>query len=203
MVATSHLPLTAPPADATDAPEPRVQPGDIILYPAQPGDFFDTLIVTVTNGPYSHCGVVERVEVSPGDGALQITTIEALSRGVQRVTFPFYPDTAASSRIPTYARIAQEMEPLRIAHGLAWLSRMVGDAYGWLDIAADVLAALLPRRLGSRTPFLVAPSAFDCSDLVTRFLLVAGYEWLPDETIAAPSRMSPNDIARIVGVLQS
>jgi hypothetical protein len=44
-----------------------------------------------TQGPFAHCGVVERVEVSPGDGAIQLTTIEALSRsGVTRTGVPLY-----------------------------------------------------------------------------------------------------------------
>lgn len=195
-------PTLAPPATPTAAPEPRIQPGDVILYPAQPGDAIDTLICEATHGPFSHTGVVERVEVSPGDGALRITTIEALSRGVTRVTFPLYPSDIGTARIPTYVRIAQHMEPLRIAHGLGWTGRQVGKRYGWLDIAADVVKAALPRRLGSRTPFLVSPSSFDCSALVAKYLLAAGYEWLPDEAIAAPERVSPNDIARMLGVIK-
>ena len=210
MVTTSHLPLTTPPSDTTTASEPRVQPGDIILYPAQPGSWIDRLIVDATaqgnpDAVYSHCGIVERVDVSPGDGAVQITTIEALSGGISRVTFPYLPDvpdTAGVSRAHVYAHIAQDMEPLRIAHALTWLGRTVGAGYSWLDIAADAVQALLPPTLGSRTPFLIAPSRFDCSDLATRFLLIAGYEWLPDEAIAAPSRMSPNDVARMTGVLE-
>jgi hypothetical protein len=199
-------PVDAPPDAPTPPPEPRIQPGDIILYPAQPSDWTDALIASATsNGNpdacYVHCGVVEQVEVSPGDGALQITTIEALTRGVSRVTFPLYADVTPE-RVPTFARIAGDMEPLRIAHGLAWLSRQVGARYGWADIAADALKALLPHTLGARTPFLIAPSAFDCSDLCTRYLLTAGYEWLPDEAIAAPERQSPNDLARLLNVLK-
>lgn len=201
-IATPTRPVDAPPAAPTPAPEPRIQPGDVILYPAQPGSWSDLLISEATGGPFVHCGVVERVEVSPGDGALLITTIEALTRGVSRVTFPLYPDVTPA-RVPTFARIAGGMEPLRIAHGLGYLGRQVGRTrYNWAAIAADALKALLPRTLGSRTPFLIMPSALDCSQLCTEYLLTAGYEWLPDEAIASPERVSPNDVARLLGVIK-
>jgi hypothetical protein len=160
-----------------------------------------------TQGPFAHCGVVERVEVSPGDGAIQLTTIEALSRsGVTRQTFPLLLTAlqaeGASPRALTFAHCAAQMEPHRVAYALAWAGRQVGAPYGWLDIAADVLKALLPHALGSRTPFLVSPSAFDCSALCVTYLLVAGYEWLPDAAVAAPEQQSPNDIGRLLGILK-
>jgi hypothetical protein len=171
-----------------------------------PGDRIDALIVAATagtsGGDFAHCGVVERVEVSPGDGAIQLTTIEALSRsGVTRQTFPL-PPQADAARALTFAHCAAQMEPHRVAYALAWAGRQVGAPYGWLDIAADVLKALLPHALGSRTPFLVSPSALDCSELCARYLLVAGYEWLPDAVVAAPEQVSPNDLGRLLGVLK-
>lgn len=211
----SHAHATPATAATTTAPEPLPEPGDIILYRAQPGapwpgNLIDAAIVAGTSegdprACYVHCGVVERVERAADGGVAQITTIEALSqRGVTRVTFPLYPapDADTTPAPFMFAHIACELEPLRIAHGLAWLGRMVGARYGWLDIAADVARALLPRRLGSRTPFLVAPSRFDCSDVTCRYLLLAGYEWLPDAAVSAPSWQSPNDIARMLGVIE-
>lgn len=213
---TATVPQNTAAATATTAAADmqRPQPGDIILYPAQPGAWADALISAATRGPYVHCGVVERVEVSAGDGAVQVTTIEALSGGITRVTFPFTftADLTAAAgdavagdatrRHPVYAHIAAHMEPLRIAHGLAWLAQVVGSGYSWLDIIGDALAALLPPALGARTPFLVAPSRYDCSSLAARYLLVAGYEWLSDEMIEAPDRVSPNDIARALNVIK-
>src|SRR5487761_2359369 len=177
------------------------QSGDVVLYPAKPGDWTDALIARGTGGPYVHCGVVEQVEVSPGDGARQVTTIEALTHGVTRVTYPLYA-LAGQTRTPTFAPVASHLESARRAWALAWLGRRVGEHYGWSAIAADVLKALIPQRMGSRTPFLVSPSSLDCSQLVTEYLLTAGYQWLPDSAIASPPTVSPNDVARILGVLR-
>ena len=190
----------APQAPARAATPRLPEPGDIILYPAQPGSWTDALIARGTGGPYVHCGVVETVE-TPSDlpGVVALTTIEALTRGVTRCQVSYTPGGShrAYRIIPT--AMALDME--RAAWALGWLARQVGARYGWLDIAADGLRALLPRALGSRTPFLVAPSTMDCSELVTRWLLVAGYEWPSDAAIAAPERQSPNDLARMLNVL--
>jgi hypothetical protein len=144
-------------------------------------------VAQATGGPYCHV----QVRLS------QYEVVEALTRhGVARDTLESEPDPA------DVAAVGGGLAVERVAHALTWLLAQVGQDYGWLDILGDAVGVLLPRRVGSRTPLLVAPSRYDCSDLAARFLLLAGYEWLPDEIAMDTSRVSPNALARALGVLK-
>lgn len=75
--------------------------------------------------------------------------------------------------------------------GLAFLHNQVGDAYGWGDIIDDVTVKFLPRR------FLIRDRhAFDCSDLITRFLSVIQYPFLPQKMYETPEIVTPNSLFR-------
>lgn len=162
-----------------------MQAGDIVF--VRGADWSARLIERATNGPYSHVQVaISAFEV-----------VEALPEGITRSFVHLPPDPA------DVAAVGGHLQVDRRAHALAWLIQQVGRSYGWADIAADALQALLPPALGSRTPFLIAPSSFDCSDLATRFLLLAGHKWLPDELVMDSSRVSPNSLARALGVLKA
>lgn len=100
------------------------------------------------------------------------------------------------------AHIGRSLDGVRLAHARAWALDQVGDGYSWSDIAIDALGALLPHAWGSRTPFLVAPSRLDCSDLAVRFAVLAGYTWLPDEMAMYPATSSPNALARALSILK-
>lgn len=163
-----------------------VEGGDIVFVRPDPSDWIGRLIAHATNGPYCHV----RVAIS------HFEVIEALPTGIARTTLAHNPDPA------DVAAVGDALEMVRLSHALVWLMKQVNDGYGFLDIAADIVKALLPQRLGSRTPFLIAPRSFDCSQLGAAFLLLAGFEWLPDEIVLDAARCSPNDLARALGVLK-
>jgi hypothetical protein len=147
-----------------------LQAGDLLFY--RPHDLAGRLDAHATGGPYSHCAI-----------ALDATScVEALGRGVALTSPPIPPDAIAR----TGARLSPRWRPV----ALQWLQRRVGAGYGWLDIVADGLRVVLPG-----TPFLVAPSQYDCSHLATCFLLIGEYP-LPAELVTDQTRVSPNDLAR-------
>lgn len=172
--------------------------GDLIFVrpPTDGSDPAGELIARATSGPYCHVRIVSETD-GVADGEAQV--VEALARsGVHHAYLtPPYPNHTRD-----VARIGALLAPERRAFAVGWLLRQVGDAYSFWDIAADAVCALLPARWGSRTPLLVAPSAMDCSALAALFLLVAGYEWPSDALIASPERMSPNDLARLLGLVK-
>lgn len=100
------------------------------------------------------------------------------------------------------ASIGRGLEGVRLAHARSWLLAQVGDRYGWAQVIRDGLGALLPMRLGSKTPFLVLPSQMDCSCLAARFLAHAGYLPLPDAMFDYPDTVTPNGLARALSVLK-
>jgi len=150
-------------------------------------DYAGQAIARATGGPYCHC----RVRLSHDE------VVEALDwRGIVRNAVGVEPDPV------DVAHIGLQLERTRFVKARGWLLARVGEKYSGWDIAADAVKALLPRALGSRTPFMVAPAQMDCSELGARFLIHAGYEWLPDELMDDPARCSPNDLARALAVLK-
>lgn len=168
----------------TTAAQRPIVPGDILFYAGT--DPISRLIARGTGpGACSHCEIVERVEVVSG----MVVSIAALGvrRGIVRHNAP----------LPAYrvAHTGARLTPSGCAAGLGFLARRVGSRYGVLDIAADVVRALLPKRWADGAPFLVAPSTLDCSHLATDFLIEAGYA-LPDAFLLAPQTVSPNSLLR-------
>lgn len=151
--------------------------GDLLLYRSD-GTLPARLISWATQGPYVHC------EVDLGDG----TTIGALTRGV-------------SHYIPTRKNLARAVVvPLnvlleRVETGIAWLQKQVGSEYGWVDIFNQALLFLKLPKL-----FFFIPGTFDRSDLVARYLEIAGGLDL-GSLGDSPGLCSPNDIARAAGLL--
>lgn len=160
--------------------------GDLIFVrPAGPRDWMGQLVAQATDGPYSHVQIrISHFEV-----------IEALGRGICRDTLAQEPDPA------DVAKVGGTLPLERLATAMQWLLDQVGDTYSLLDIAADGLQLALPKALGSRTPFLIAPSSYDCSHLAGTFIVSAGYP-LPPALIADLPRVSPNALARALGVLK-
>lgn len=161
--------------------------GNIIFVRPGDQDWEGQLVARMTHGPYCHV----RIQIRDGE------VIEAVAGyGVVESNLG-NPDPA------DVADIAITLEYARREHAFKWLQNQLGRGYSYLDIAADALKLILPKWLGSETPFLVRPSRYDCSSLATLFLLAAGYQWLPDELVSDPFRASPNDLARALGVLKS
>ena len=148
--------------------------GDVWFYRSS-GTWEDRLIAWWTHGVYVHC------EVDMGDG----TSVGAYSPVVIR--HPVMPggDVAA-----TGARC----DPSKLDAALAWLASQVGDPYGWTDIAGDAAKPFLPRL-----PWPAARKAYDCSHLALATLLRAGFP-APAAVAADPATVSPNDLARALGL---
>ena len=162
--------------------------GDLIFIRPAADDRAGQLIADATGGPFCHV----QVAIS------STSVVEAIERGVVEsfIQVPPNPGDVAS--------IGRGLDGVRLSHARTWLLGEVErrTRYSALDIAADVLLTFLPRRLGSRTPFLVAPSTLDCAELAVRFAVLAGYMWLPDEMAMTPQTASPNSIARALGILK-
>lgn len=181
--ATSSTPLTKRVhAIARDA-----QAGDLIFVRPAPDDRIGQMIADATDGLYCHV----RVRLSKTE------VIEAVSwQGVQRNPL------AGEPRASDVAHVGVAIDRARFLRARGWLVKRVGAKYSGWDILADIVKAVLPSWLGVKTPFLVMPSRYDCSELACRFLIHAGCERLPDDLIDDPQRCSPNDLARALGVLK-
>jgi len=149
--------------------------GDILFYTSG-GGLFDRLICWRTRGPFVHCAV------DLGDG----TVIESHWRTGVRVNPVNYAGSNVYS-LPT--------TPSNIDAGIAWLHSHVGDPYGYSDILDQFLTLLLPHGL-----IVSQQHGFDCSDLVARFIQVAGGMEL-GSLLDTPSLISPNDLARHAGLI--
>lgn len=171
-----------------------MQTGDFIFVRPAPDDWIGQAVARATDGPYCHV----RVAIS------SMEVVEALGRGVCRTALASAPDVA--DVVPLARALGGKTSrgtwmSQRQRAAMDWLVAQVGDAYSGWDIVADTLQLLLPRALGSRTPFLVAPSAYDCSHLAATFAAGCGVA-LPLDTLADLPRVSPNGLARILGVLK-
>lgn len=161
-------------------------PGDLALYRSD-GSLIDRLVDRASGGlGFVHVEVIVQGQAPDGNPM----SVGALGGGVTRHPLPIT-DTLAV--VPVSTRLGE--------HGrfvaLDWLAAQLGAPYSFLDIAADALGFVLPKALGSRTPFLVAPRSYDCSELAVRFLQHALVPWLPDAMIDDPARVSPNDLAHL------
>lgn len=113
-----------------------------------------------------------------GDG----TAVGALSSGVSR--HPLVPP-AATSTVPNLSSLDA---------GLSWLAEQVTqhDEYGWSNLV-DALPIL--------SLSLNDPHEYDCSHLAASFILHAGgVAWL-GPFADCPERTSPNDLARLAGLM--
>jgi hypothetical protein len=157
----------------------RLMRGDILLY-FNDGSLPARLISYFTRGPYVH------VAVDMGDG----TQVSAETWGVVREPIPergYFP-------VATDAESSETLED-----GLRFIEGEVGNRYGWLDIVNQAL-----KILGSPV-YLGARDQYDCSDLVARYLAIARgpvFEAL-GEAAEEPHMVTPNDIARAAGLIDS
>lgn len=144
--------------------------GDVVFY--SPETLIERIIARSTHGPFSHVAVMIDDD----------TVIEADTHGV--IIAPLKSNTVSVS--PSVA-----IGPLNVEPGIYWLKQQLGERYGWFDI----LDAFF--RLAFRTSFYIGqPKSYDCSDLVTRYLIACGLGgWLGD-LAAEPHLVTPNDLAR-------
>lgn len=142
-----------------------------LLFYQGSSSLIDRLICWRTQGPYAH------VEICAAPGL----SVGALPPGVLH--------HALETKKPIHVARTSLLCP-RVGPALTWLAAQTGG-YSWLDI----LNFLLPFGL-----FFTDHGRYDCSDLATQFLAQAGYP-LPQPLRAHPGTVSPNALARVVGLL--
>lgn len=89
--------------------------------------------------------------------------------------------------------------PEQLERALSWLIDQENAAYSWADIGNDILPRFLPTWFPLSFRFKQAGHAYDCSDLVARFLDVAGA--LPLASLGGDAQtVTPNDLYRALYV---
>lgn len=146
------------------------QSGDIAFYKGTSGQPVDELIMLRTGSPYVHVAVC----VGP------TMTIAATSNGITQ---------QGIANVTDIWRPSAQYDTARLASAIAWLTGQVGKAYGYADIANQVLLML------SKDPILLDKSA-DCSDLATKFLWIAGVA-LPS-TLIDTNKVTPGMLASVL-----
>jgi hypothetical protein len=146
--------------------------GDLLFY--TPTNLVEKIIAWWTHGPFCH------VAVDMGDG----TKIEADLRGIVRVSFNEDTIPARWTPAPT-----ENVEP-----GLVWLKQQLGNPYGGEDIINQVI-----RLMGFKF-YLGEPKRYDCSDLAADYLVHSDLGWLLGPFRDRLHLVTPNDLARLLGV---
>jgi uncharacterized protein YycO len=152
--------------------------GSILLFKTT-GTLVDRAICLATKGPYVHVELVI-------DGARMIG---AQTNGIEMSLIPWDARLYTSIDMLPYTSIEG------ITNGLAWAQQQVGRAYGWADIVFQAVKFVAPNN-----PLQWGVEGhWDCSDYVTRYIQQSGIV-LPND-FDTPYANTPNDIARIFGVL--
>jgi hypothetical protein len=146
--------------------------GDILLYRVH-GRVTDWFIERFTKGPFCH------VEIDIGDGI----AIGAHTDGVKRRPY------ADESKFARFSPVSDQIEK-----GIKFLEGEVGNGYGFIDITNQVL-----KVFGSPV-CIAARNQYDCSDLVTRYILITECLDL-GEVGEEPHLVTPNDIGRACGLI--
>lgn len=146
--------------------------GDLLFYRA--ATRLEHLIAWGTGGSFAH------VAIDMGGGRV----IEAVPP-----TIRYGPPTDSNP-----VRYTPKAPLLRLSPALSWLRQQVGHGYGWEDIVGDAL-----RIVGLPVLWLPTSSAYDCSDLATRFLTRLNPA-LIGSLARTPRLVSPNSLAKHLGV---
>ena len=154
--------------------------GDVVLFRGSKS-LPDWFIMTFTGGPFVHC------EVDVGNGLW----VGMSSAGMRRHTG----DPRNTATIHPQSRFGQS----GIDVGLDWVDARYIEAvqnkeaheYGWWDIVSDGMKAI---GLGFLT--FGRKGEWNCSDFVTRYLVIAGAADPLGDLADNPGTVSPNDIAR-------
>ncbi len=148
--------------------------GDVVLF-ASGGKFYERVIEWATKGRFVHVEIDLGGDQYIGAHNAGITIYKG-TRG--RNTASFTPPASKDD----------------IEYGLKWAEGQAGKAYGWTDIISNGLkVAGLPISIGET-------GHWDCSDFVTRYLLVSRAAEPLGKSAEDPGLVSPNDIARAYGV---
>lgn len=151
--------------------------GDILLMKSG-GSARDRVVALFSRGPFVH------VEVDLGDG----TTIG--SHAEDGVSYRPWRFADRIVTIPMRDRAPAE----RIEAGIQWMQAQLGHQFSWASIADQALPESLSTFLLGRE------SIYNCANLVARYVEITGGL---DLSVGKrpPMILSPNDIARAVGLL--
>lgn len=152
--------------------------GDILFYSKDPRDMADQLIAWWTRGDAVHVGA------DLGDG----TMIDARFKlGVSH-------HAIGSTRCVPF-NLAAHTSSERIEAGIAFLFEQLGASYSELNIVDQVIPRWMSVTLHQR-------HAYDCSNLIARYLDIAGgVDLSPLDD--SPDVITPNDLARCAGLLDA
>jgi hypothetical protein len=181
--------------------------GAIVLYqdygPGLSNQIATRAVQWATNGPYVHAAILIGNKFG-GDPPYNSpdTLIEATTRGIAYGTL----DNGRAEDITKRAVCTiwtlnqpdgkvHTLKPENVQKGIEFLRKLIGRPYGWLDIVDQGLDKIWP----SNTIQLTQPDHFDCSNLATAFLAIAGVN-LP-QSFTYPFNVSPNDLAEFFGLL--
>lgn len=153
--------------------------GDFVLYRGSKTNAFEAAIMFLSKGPFCHC------EIDMGDG----TFIGEHGRGLTR---------HSSDRVGVLVTPHGD-----INKGLAWVEEVYAEAvknhetheYGWWD-----LISAGAKFIGLHIILHLKVGDWDCSDFVTRALVVMGAAGPLGVQAKEPESVSPNDLARAFNV---
>jgi hypothetical protein len=148
--------------------------GDVVLFKSD-GSWSDKLIEWGTHGPYTHVGI----DFGGGHYLWADRDGIKIHTGLGgRKTWSFRP-------------VALQVD---LNAAIKWAGDQAGKEYGWADIASNGLKLIgLGFNIGT-------PGHWDCSDFVTRYLIIAEAEAPLGVLANDPGLVSPNDIARAYGI---
>lgn len=151
--------------------------GNVLLYQSD-GQWYNRLICYATSGPFCHAAIALSAD----------TVIEATGKGIAW-------NSLQAGRAVAAIDLTRYTTPERIEQAVAWAEMQAGKRYGWLDIVYQGVKFLWPSN-----PFQLSQEGhWDCSDFSCRYIQHAGII-LPDNW-DNPYSLSPNDLARIFGLL--
>lgn len=152
--------------------------GDVLFYTGR-GDIIGKLISWWTNSRFVHCGI----DVGSG------FTVEAMNQGIVKRAITLWKPAATWS----YNQQVKDRDPEDMANALRWLNSMVGQHYGTLDVFGAAYEKL------ATSIYLVQINHYDCSALVTEFLVQAGGVDLGNLALD-PHRVTPAILAKQLGI---
>jgi hypothetical protein len=159
--------------------------GDFVLYRGSKTNPFEAAIMYFSKGPFCH------TEIDMGDG----TFIGEHGKGLTR---------HSSDRVGVLVGLQYgKVTSADVDRGLAWVEKMYAEdvknnethEYGWWD-----LISAAAKFVGLHIILRLKVGDWDCSDFVTRYLVVAGAAGPLGAAAKEPETVSPNDLGRAFNI---
>lgn len=160
--------------------------GDLIFYRPAKRNLFGRLIAHCTKGDFSHVSISMTLFGMPGS-APDAANIGAHLDGIRISETALEGGEKVTAAVP--ADLGAKLK------GVAWAFSHLNMPYGKQDILSNVLKLFgCPFYIGQR-------DHYDCSEFAARYLQECGVE-LPEALEEALPLVSPNDLARFLGIIQ-